>query len=200
MDKLRAAMTLVELDDDALVYAFAEEPDAVYFIFEGEVKTLNQSSDGQMVLFGLRSSGDYVGQSGVITGAPRAFEVRAKGKTVLGRLEGDVFVDLFTSEQVLAKDLLFRLAAVVQERLLISAGQNVLPSIGLVAFDILRRSGKDKNEIDLPPRNEWAAYLGLTRETLSRTLSQLKEEGVIVFDKTSLTIQNKEKLSDISAL
>lgn len=196
--RLKENIMLHEYEDDQVIYGFNEKSSDTYFIFSGAVKTLNQSSDGQMVFFEQRDTGDYFGMACAVTKQRRAFEVRTVGKTLLGKLEGESFVDIFTADQKLAKSLIERLSVMVHERFLLSSGQSVLPARGLVAFDIIRRAGEE-DHIEMPVRNEWAAYLGITRETLSRTLSQLKDENIIALQQDNLKILNLDALGEISS-
>ena len=48
-------------------------------------------------------------------------------------------------------------------------------------------------------RNDIADYLGLTTETVSRTLTQLKREGVIALSTPShIVLRDRERLSQLS--
>lgn len=54
------------------------------------------------------------------------------------------------------------------------------------------------NKINLTlSKKEWAEHLGVQRPSLSRELMKLKEEGIIDYDKTSITILDEETLKDI---
>ncbi len=46
-------------------------------------------------------------------------------------------------------------------------------------------------------KKDWAEQLGVQRPSLSRELMKLKEEGIIDYDKTSITILDEEALEDI---
>ncbi|WP_426348118.1 Crp/Fnr family transcriptional regulator [Alloiococcus sp. CFN-8] len=46
-------------------------------------------------------------------------------------------------------------------------------------------------------KKEWAEHLGVQRPSLSRELMKLKEEGIIEYDKTSITILDEEAIEDI---
>jgi CRP/FNR family transcriptional regulator len=184
-------------DDGAVIYEFGSPSIDVCFIFEGCAQTLNRSRDGNVIYYDERQAGAYVGMAGAITKKPRSFEVRAKGPVLAGFLDHTFFEEIFTSHQSLAKDICFRLATYVQELTVSSAAQVILPAEGGVALYILKRAKENILE-PIPKREPWAAYLGMTRETLSRALSKLGKEGLIAVEKERIIILKPGALEDIA--
>jgi len=93
-----------------------------------------------------------------------------------------------------------KLMAVMAQRLMYLTG--VIESLSLksalskLASYILRKA-QEREEIDFST-NIAAMELGLTKETVSRMLSKLKELGIIEKDRVKLKIKNREALEDLA--
>ena len=59
-----------------------------------------------------------------------------------------------------------------------------------------RRKLQNSDTVDVPTRAQWAAYLGITRETLSRALAKMRENKLIETDKKAINILDVQALKD----
>ena len=66
-----------------------------------------------------------------------------------------------------------------------------------IAHYLLQRSYKTKEVYLDFNREELASYMGTTRPSISRELSQMEKDGVIVLEKDSITIIDREYLINI---
>ncbi len=91
-----------------------------------------------------------------------------------------------------------------QDRLLLLGRKNALERMAtflLAMADRKQTNGKDATEIELPMnRTDVADYLGLTVETVSRLLTQLRSKRIIDLPSANhVVFRNREALEDLSA-
>ena len=192
-------MSLRQFNNDEPIVEFGDKSTHVHFIFEGSVKAGNTGANGQVIFFEQLEKGQYFGVAAAISDSPQPVEVRASEDCIIGMLEREAFIDAFTTESLLTQNLVSRMAFIINERLLMTTGQNILFAKNLVAFDIVRRA-EQKDSARIPARDEWAAFLGLTRETLYRAVARLKEEKLIQadFEHDSIKILDRDGLKALS--
>ena len=178
--KLSEKMHFSLYEEDAALYEYGDVATAVYFIFEGAVKQQNISASGKQVHLSYRRSGEYVGTSPANDPVKHVCRAVCSEKSVMGVLALDDFMDIFLTDRYLGEDLVRKLVIFKNEQILIRTGKQILTSYDLVVIDLLRRADKlETGYVLLPYRTEWAAYLGITPETLSRVITALKKKTSI---------------------
>jgi CRP/FNR family transcriptional regulator, anaerobic regulatory protein len=155
------------------------------------IATLTQTmEDGRRQMVGLLLPSDFVGRPGR---QDAAFDVTATTDLVMCCFRKKPFEDLLTSTPKISQRLLEmtldELDAAREWMLLLgrkTAREKIASLIAIIArreaaLSPLRTAGQ--LSVDLPlTRDEMADYLGLTLETVSRQISALKKDGVIVLD------------------
>ncbi len=129
------------------------------------------------------------------------FSVTALSDTSVCFIDLNVFQRLIMSNGLFAWELMLELCRdeLMDYRRYASLAQKQVP--GLVAETLLCFSEKlfDNNEFSLPlSRSEMGDLIGTSRESVSRVLSEMSQEGIIALDATQLTILNREALLQIS--
>lgn len=86
-----------------------------------------------------------------------------------------------------------------QEHLLVVGRQSALEKLAVFLVDLDRRQG-DVGIIDLPmTRTDIGDYLGMTVETVSRSMSRLREKGIVrLKNARCIEILRRDKLQAIS--
>ena len=163
---------------NAEIYGEGEPADFVYLVVSGTVRASKILSDGRRQIGGFYLPGDIFGLD---LGDEHAFSAEAIGDVTvlcvrrsavlaLADRDGHIARQLWTAtarELSQAQDRLLLLIKSAQERL---------------AGFLLEMAGRPRggDSVDLPmTRQDIADYLGLTIETVSRTLTSLAEEAVI---------------------
>ena len=68
---------------------------------------------------------------------------------------------------------------------------------GKIAHYILEMAGENQQHIVLPKTQAaLAEFFGVTRPSLSRALLEMQGEGIILVDRKTIVIKNKEKLAE----
>lgn len=161
------------------IFAEGEPVDTVYQVLSGTVRTYRLLGDGRRHVCDFHVPGDVLGLEAV-----GDYSCSAEGMTDVILLA----IPLSTLRRLSADDPLLgqRLLSIATGGLQRSQNHaSMLARLGAVervaAFlvDFARRFDAD-DELDLPmTRQDIADYLGLTIHTVSRTLSQLQDQGLI---------------------
>lgn len=92
-----------------VVFSEGEESNLVYRVLEGEAEVLKEN-EGQEVVLGSVTSGDFVGEMGVLVGRPRSATVRATRGLVVEVIPRENFLARISQDNAAALRLLTRMA------------------------------------------------------------------------------------------
>ena len=170
------------------------------------IATLTQTlEDGRRQMVGLLLPSDFVGRPGRATAA---YDVTATTDLVMCCFRKRPFEELMLNTPHVAQRLLEmtldELDAAREWMLLLgrkTAREKIASLLAIIArrdATLRLRAPKGPLVFDLPlTREEMADYLGLTLETVSRQISALKRDGVIILDgKRHVTIPDLERLME----
>lgn len=172
-----------------LILDGGHDPDWIGVILSGVVKLLKTAADGRRQIVGLQFPGQFVGRPG---GKPSPFLAEAASDVELCCFAGTSFDaamrDNRDLEQVVmrqtqdeldvAREWMFVLGRKTAQEKVASLLLLMAHHLALPAGD--RESANKTIEFELPlSRTEMADYLGLTIETVSRQVSNLKARGMI---------------------
>jgi CRP/FNR family nitrogen fixation transcriptional regulator len=157
-----------------------EDPaDYIYQVVEGTVRSCKLLSDGRRQIDSFAMPGDYFGLEarathGYAAEAITDVTLRLISRTAAFAAAGRDPEVARTLWQVTAKGL-----DACQRHALLLGRKTALEKIGSFLREMAERQGND-DEIELPmSRQDIADYLGLTIETVSRTMTQLEGAGTI---------------------
>lgn len=102
---------LVEYQDGEYLFRKQDPADAVYLIMRGnaEVVIEDEATDSVQVAL-VRSEGDLIGEMAVISQQGRSASIRAQGCLSVLCMEGEMFVQLLTSNSDVALDVMRQLS------------------------------------------------------------------------------------------
>jgi CRP-like cAMP-binding protein len=161
------------------IYGDGEEADFVFKVVSGAVRTHKVLSDGRRQVTGFHLPGDVVGFEQGETHQQTA-EALCATKVLLFRRHQ---VQRVASDRVEIACALWQMATLnlrhAQEHMLLLGRRSALERVAAFLLDIGGRLG-GSGTFDLPmTRKDIADYLGLTIETVSRSLSQLEGDGAL---------------------
>jgi CRP/FNR family transcriptional regulator, nitrogen fixation regulation protein len=163
------------------IFADGDASDDWYRVVAGTVRTCRLLADGRRHVAGFHYAGDFFG----IEGLPlRAMTAEAVGEVVVMRYPRKAIEQLAEANPALARrlrDIAFAGLAEAQERMLLLGRKTAPERVASFLLGLAERAARECR-IELPmSRYDIADYLGLTIETVSRTLSALKRVGAIAF-------------------
>jgi CRP/FNR family nitrogen fixation transcriptional regulator len=155
-----------------------------YEVLAGVVRCYVVRSDGRRQIVDLLLPGDFCG----LTVEPEhdaTIEAVTEGTVVAAYLRREVEA-MAETDQTIARDmreLAFESFSRLQHQLLIVSRVTAVEKVGAFLLEMMTRLPRDHdNEITLPvSRYDIADYLGLSVETVSRALSELKGSRIIWF-------------------
>jgi CRP/FNR family transcriptional regulator len=184
---------------------FIEEGDpAKYFydINQGDVRVYKSLADGRRQITGFMGVGHFLG---LAVGGKYAFTAEAMNDVQLCRFERGAIKSVFDEFPALERRLLdvaTHELVVAQEQMLLLGRKTALERVAGFLLSLAENYAHDNSEpvtMPLPmSRMDLADYLGLTIETVSRSLSQLKRDKLIFFvDAHAVTLLKKHRLQMI---
>ena len=178
---------------DAEIYAEGDEAGCFYKVVSGVVRTCKFQTDGRRHVDAFYMPGDVFGFEAGEIHALSAEAVNACTVAPLRRraLENEAAYDEATAMQLYQ----FAMQALARTRMhaqILGRGSAAQKLLAFLA--VLARPGCDVIELPMT-RQDMADYLGLTIETVSRTLAQLEREGVIsLLAARRIAVRNKQAL------
>jgi CRP/FNR family transcriptional regulator len=195
--------SLRKLQPGEVMFAEGDEADAVYEVVRGMLKLYKLLPDGRRQVTGFLSAGNLVGLAHENLYLYTAEAITA---VLVCRYPRQRFDRLVEEVPGFARRLLAatsdELRAAQDQMVLLGrkAAEEKLASF-LQLMGQRRGGGEDPDEVLLPmSRADIADYLGLTIETVSRTLSKLKSDGVIAIPcASSIKLRDRDRLQHLAA-
>lgn len=187
-----------------------EESDcqALYLIVEGEATVSILLSEGREVILSLLTKGDFFGEMSLLDGEPRSASVRAERDSLVVMIRRNDLLDLLRKMPDLSLSLLEQLSKRLRRANRQIGSLATLSALGRVADVLLhlieergvRIPHPDYGSIvmikGMPSRQQLAEMSATTRESVSRSLSELKRRGVIAINGRDLVIINEKLLQN----
>lgn len=184
---LDSASRLIDFTAGETVFYESDPGDFFFNIIDGAVKLYKLLPDGRRQITGFLLNGDFIG-FGSRDGYACAAEVLTD--TRLCRIRRTDFMSVMEKYPGIQSRLLFFAADrinIAYDRMLLLGRKTAAERMASFLDQFADRSesaGLDRDPIQLPmPRNDIADYLGLTPETVSRTLTKLVSQRIITIDR-----------------
>jgi CRP/FNR family nitrogen fixation transcriptional regulator len=182
---------------------FAEGDDAEFFykVVSGTIRTDKLLSDGRRQIDAFHLAGDIFGME---TGAEHRFSAEAVGPAKVIAYRRCALQTLAQRDPALGNQVVASMMCSLeraQNHMLLLGRKTAQEKIATFLLDIARRTTKT-DSFELPmQRSDIADHLGLTIETVSRTLSEFARKHYIdlVANSRSMTICNKVALQQLNA-
>ncbi len=157
-----------------------------FVIVRGRVAVTVLSPEGREVVLNTLGEGDHFGEMALLDDEPRSASVVAQEKSELAILSRDVFFDLLRSNFVLTKELLRsfslrlrRANATIEGLAALDVKSRLARYFRELAVTRGRKAGGGWAVVVRPSQREIADTIGSSRETVSRTMSQMAEQQLI---------------------
>jgi len=161
--------------------------DAFYVLVRGRVAVAIVAPDGREVVLNTLGEGDHFGEMALLDDAPRSASVIAQERSDLAILSRAVFLDLLKSNFVLTRALLAtfsarlrRANATIEGLASLDVKSRLARYFRELAATRGRKAGGGWSVVVRPSQREIADTIGSSRETVSRTMTQMAAEQLIV--------------------
>jgi CheY-like chemotaxis protein len=180
------------------------QDDPAYFIYmieSGKVKTYRSTQEAKELITRINGPGDFIGHADVLQGEEYSEFAEAMEKVSMQRIDRADFLSLVEKNRIVAASLIKLLASdkLDQEKRLLDMAyhsvrirlRNTLLSLEEKATPVAQGYAIHMS------REELSSILGTSTETVIRTLSEFKKEGLLTLDKNEVCVTDKARLEDM---
>jgi CRP/FNR family transcriptional regulator, cyclic AMP receptor protein len=180
------------------VILFEDTPgDSLFIVRAGRVKVVLVAEDGREVILGVLGVGDHFGELSLIDDQPRSAHVIAMEDATLLVLRQEDFKKRVEATPAVAWALLTELSRRLRRADGKIGGLVLLDVPGRVAqllLDAADESGGDSIEKPLT-HQVIAQMIGASRETVSRTMRDFQDAGLITVHRRRISVRDRSGLS-----
>lgn len=184
-----------QLKKNQVIYYEGDKGNGLYIVLSGKVKTMKLAEDGRELMTGIYAADDYLGINAMLAGEPYSDTATTLEDTQLCLIPKEQLDELINQYPEVAREFITLLANNVREKedqLLQLAYQSVRKRM---AGALLRLHKQQNNAESIKiSREDMAAMAGMATETVSRTLTDFKDEGLIEKKGSVITIIDEKRL------
>lgn len=183
------------------IYSEGAFPNSIFFLASGKIKTALNNDDGKELIGGLYNQGEFFGYLALLEEQPYADSAVALEDSEVVIIPKEDFFALLHSNREVAARFIRMLSDNIrerEERLLKLAYNSVRKRVAEALLLLEQRYTESRNEKGdfsmAISRDDLANIVGTASETVIRTLSDFKEEGLIEIKGSRITLLNQDKL------
>ncbi len=177
-----------------VIYYEGDKGNGLYVVLSGRVKTIKLAQDGRELMTGIYAADDYLGINAMLANEEYGDTATALEDTMLCLIPKEQLEQLLNLYPEVAREFIKLLANDIREKeeqLLQMAYHSVRKKLAEALLRMQRQSGRDSFKI---AREDMAALAAMATETVSRTLSDFKDEGLIEKTGSTITILETARL------
>lgn len=176
---------------------------AIYFVNSGKVRTYKINDDAKEYSVDLFGAGDFIGYLSVLEGDEYIETAEVMEEADVLKIPKEDFMDLLYKNRDVSNTFIKMLARNIadkESKLLNLAYDSVRKRVAdsLVELEKKYKEAKSADHFTIAiSRNELASLVGTSTETVIRTLSDFKEEGLISIKGSKITIHQPKELENL---
>lgn len=188
LQTLLSSSTIQEYDASRILVQQGDLPEGVYVVLEGTIKTLRLSDQGEEATIRMLQSGDTCMEAVLFMSAPSPISVEAMTKCKLLIIPEKVIKKHVMADTQFAVNILRIVTRHYKNAIHQIDGMQIKSPLQRIGYYFLIKhleAGHESLDLTLPFKKQVIAnYLGITPETFSRALKQMREMGINVTDDT----------------
>lgn len=160
--------------------------ESLIIINSGQVKVFKDTHEGREQILYIFSSGDFFGEKNLLRNQESSYNIKALEETHVCLIMKNAFQQLIREYPDISFKIMEELCSCLDrlENVIENMGtKNVEARVNSVLLEFSKKYGKNHPKgilIELPLSREGIAnYIGVVRETVSRKMSHLQDEGII---------------------
>ena len=195
--ELKALITgrkIRQIKKGQVLYYDGDQPLGIYLILDGAIKTAKRSEDGRELMTGLFRTDDYLGVSALLLEQAFTETAEAMEDSAICMLQKDSVISLLNRFPDLGSQFIRILSNDIrdkEEQLLALAYHSVRKRLSGILVRLCTQGQLTEFKIS---RDELASMVGIASETVSRTLTDFKDEGLIDKKGSMIYIQDLARL------
>ena len=194
LDRLADALKTQRFDKGAAIVRHNDDSRDFYLIISGAVRVSLVGSTGRSLTYQILPAGEMFGEVSAVDGDGRSANVIAEEESVLGSLSSQAFMDLARTSPDFALVILKRLARLNRRLTSRLFEYHTYDVRGRVYLELLRLTETSADSPITITDRDMASRVGTTRENVSRIHGKLRDAGLIIRDKSRLTVADRPGL------
>jgi len=207
LEALAALTVSRNYDKDEMIILADDVGESFFMIRQGEVKISIVHEDGREVIFSILGPGQVFGELALLDGRPRSANVVALRDSELVSLRRRDFLRLLRDKPEVATSMLAELASrlrLTDEKIEGLALLDVTSRVSRTLVQLAADQGVETAEgvrLDNRPTHQQLANMsGTTRETVTRVLNRLENQGYVRSCGRSLVIVRDEEMGRLERM
>lgn len=199
LEKIKEDRSFNKYKKKQIVYNEGNHPLRLYYVMKGKVKTYKTNDDGKELVIGLYNEGDFLGYVSLLEGGNYKETAEALEESEIAIIPKDEFENLLYNNREVMQKFIQMLAKNVtsrEEQLIGLAYNSLRKKVAEALVALYKKFNPEENPsfmIDLS-RENLATIAGTAKESLIRTLSDFKEEGLIDIKGGDIQVLHLKKL------
>ncbi len=181
-----------------VIFAEGSYPRYLYFVNKGRVKLYKTNDYGKEFILSIYREGEFFGHIELLKGEVYAASTMAMEPTELSLVPKEDFFKLVYGNKDVAARMIKILADNVleqEEQLIQLAYNSIRKRVAEALLHLKERYAVDERGEPISIlRDDLAGLVGTAKESVIRTLTDFRKEGLIDIEKGQITILNEEKL------
>ncbi len=182
-----------------ILYHEGQRPVAVYFINKGKVKISRTNEENKELITNIVTEGDFFGYTAVLeeTNYRENAEILEDAELML--IPRTDFLQLINNDAIVARQFIKMMARNIvekEENLVNLAYSSLRKKVANGLILVLTKFKGEKETLEIS-RENLANIIGSATESLIRTLSDFKSEGLIDIKKGKIIVLNENKLKNL---
>lgn len=190
----------------AVLFMEKQAPRGIYVLCEGEVKLSVSSSEGKTLILRIAKAGEVLGLMSALSSDPMEVTAETMCPCQVAFVRRDPFLHFLTQHPeaypIVARQLGSHYQTACEQLRTVGLSTSAPEKLAklLLEFAAGGKETKEGTRIKFPlTHEEIAAFIGTTRETVTRTLSEFKSRNFVVRRGSSLLIHDRAALRNLVA-
>ncbi|MGN6179508.1 MAG: response regulator [Mucilaginibacter sp.] len=179
-----------------VVYYEGDKGNGLYIVVSGKIKAVKLAEDGRELMTGIYTNDNYIGVQAMLSNEPYSDTATALEDSTLCLIPKEQIDELLNLYPDVAREFIKLLATDIREKedqLLQLAYHSVRKRMAEAIVKLYKNHDADSDSFKIS-REDLAAMAGMATETVSRTLSDFKDEGLIDKKGSNISVLNLSKL------
>lgn len=200
LSKLIAQRKLRHIKKKQIIYYEGDTVNGIYLVMSGKVKTLRLSEDGRQLMTGIYGQEQYFGLASLLMNEPYTETAEALEDAVICLLPKDLMEELLNKYPDISRQFIKILSDNVldkEQQLLQLAYHSVRKRLAEVLIRLCAQEQVEGGLVLRVSRDNLAALAGMATETVSRILSDFKEEQLIERKGSQIQVLDLQRLRNM---
>lgn len=188
--------------EGAVLFLEKQNNGGVYLLCEGQVKLSISSSEGKTLILRIARPGEILGLLAALSGGSYEVSAETIHPCLVAYLRRDDFLRFISSHpeayQAVIRQLSLHYQAACEQLRTVGLSASAPEKLAKLLLDWSASAKETRNgtPIKVPlTHEEIAEFIGTTRETVTRTLSEFRSRHLVAVHGSTMTIANREALA-----